>query len=739
MIKWQRAFLLELRLLINSPFLLILPLLFGVWMAVSLAGIAPPVSQDLYMYVYDFHKVKHTLSLGVAVLIGILMIRRDTSKPSCEWMGGLPVSAAVPFSAKYAVGFLYLSLFTAAMSAVYVYFAVQYKISTDVLLQELLFFAIQYEWSYMVTLALAMLLAVAIRNRIIYLIGFCAWIFGTFFIDIFLIRRLGLVQLEMLRPFHLSQLMLDSFYANEAWGIGLLKPETWSSRFFVLSFTFLMLTVCVFILKTIRPSNTRGKWGLALLAFAGLSVGSYYSYAQIWMPRMAASNELIQHAVQIADGGTDSYVTFPVSSYQLELTKQSPEKVKIKAQLSFKTTDLPEGQAFFSLHPHFHVEQLLLDQESLSFQRTGSLITIDSNQFDRNRTMQNLTFIYKDDGINWRLDPYNNMEQFVSFIKDPSIYLPGVSGWYPAATNKPMFVKDGGSNRVYPSSGDHLPYPSDFDVTWQGFTGRIYGNLAEEDVSAISRQHFTQTNVKEASFYAGNFIELQDPDSLMKMVTTPGNRLEAEKFWFDLLKFKAYYEPLLKTELVSIRTLFYFPLENLRIHETRISGISGSSYLIGETKSHNLDDYQLVNAMNAILFGDDKRQVSFADIKEDAQSDKVSNENRPSIFMEIRAAYLYLFYRDGVKLTDEEIRKIAFSQVFLPSTDTDSLNPEQDRTRNQILHQVQEALNDGKSEQVKQVLAFFYQKGLSAPEAPFQYPVYTLDDWNETWNRVVGP
>nr|WP_157338843.1 hypothetical protein [Paenibacillus lutrae] len=734
--------MLELRLLINSPFLLILPLLFGVWMAVSLAGIAPPVSQDLYMYVYDFHKVKHTLSLGVAVLIGILMIRRDISKPSCEWMGGLPVSAAVPLSAKYAVGFIYLSLFTAAMSAVYVYFAVQYKISTDVLLQELLFFAIQYEWSYMVTLALAMLLAVAIRNRIIYLIGFCAWIFGTFFIDIFLIRRLGLIQLEMLRPFHLSQLMLDSFYANEAWGIGLLKPETWSSRFFVLSFTLLMLTACVFVLKTVRPSNTRGKWGLALLAFSGLSVGCYYSYAQIWVPRIAASNELIQHAVQTAEGSIDSYVTFPVSSYRLELTKQNSEEVKIKAQLAFKTTDLPEEQTFFSLHPHFHVEQLLIDQKSLPFQRTGSLITIDSNQFDRNKTLQNLTFVYKDEGINWRLDPHNNMEQFVSFIKDPSIYLPGVSGWYPAATNKPMFVKYGSdSNRVYPSGGEHLPYPSDFDVTWQGFSGRIYGNLAEEDGSAISRQHFTQSHVKEASFYAGNFIELRDPASPMKMVTTPGNRLEAEKFWSELLKFKAYYKPLLKTELLSIRTLFYFPLENLRIHDTRISGLSGSSYLIGETKSHNLDDYQLVNAMNAVLFGDDKRQISFADvdINEDAQNDKNLHENRPSIFMEIRAAFLYLFYKDGVKMTDEEIRKVAFSQVLLPSTNADPLHPNQDRARNQILLQVQKALNEGKTEQTKQVLASFYQKGLSAPEAPFQYPVYTLDDWNETWNRIVGP
>lgn len=137
--RWLRAFSLELRLLRSNPVLLVLPVLFGAWMVYSLSGIAPPVSQDLYLYVYDFHKVKHTLTLGAAMLLGILLIRRDTAKTAYEWTAGLPVSPAVLFSVKYAAGLLYLSLFTAAMAVVYVCFALHYGIGRPIMLRELSF------------------------------------------------------------------------------------------------------------------------------------------------------------------------------------------------------------------------------------------------------------------------------------------------------------------------------------------------------------------------------------------------------------------------------------------------------------------------------------------------------------------------------------------------------------------------------------------------------------------------
>ncbi|WP_405080943.1 hypothetical protein ACI48J_26340 [Paenibacillus chitinolyticus] len=733
--RWLRAFSLELRLLRSNPVLLVLPVLFGAWMVYSLAGIAPPVSQDLYLYVYDFHKVKHTLTLGAAMLLGILLIRRDTAKTAYEWTAGLPVSPAVLFSVKYAAGLLYLSLFTAAMAVVYVYFALHYGIGKPIMLRELSFFAIQYEWSYMVTLALAMLLAIAIRNRIVYLIGFCAWVFGTFFIDQFIIERLGILELRVLKPFHLSGMTLDSFYANEAWGPWIKEQETWLARWFVLSFTLVLLTVCVTILKWARPSGTRARWAGALILFTVLSAGSYYTYVGFWTPHFAAYREQLRNAPTESVYNQRTITQFTVFSYKMELAPTSSDGLKASVEVSLRPADLPQGDVSFTLHDYFHVEQLLLDNQPVSFTRRGNLISVESRHFDSSKSSQTLTFNYESKGINWTYGPQQG-EQIISFVMDPYLYLPNSAAWYPLPNNGPLYLTDERKKELFYGGPQPLAQPADFDVTFKGFSNYIYGSITEKQ-GAAGNQHFEQKGVKHLTFIAGNLIQFNDAKGSIKLQTTPGNRLEADLFWKDILRMKAYYEALLQTNLSAVHNIVYLSYGNLISPDSRQSAVAGSSYYINESRNHNLDDYQRIRTTYALLFGDDSYQSSYAEVSKDANGN-TDETVKPSIFMEIRAAFLYLYYRDGLQLTEEQIRSVQFSDQFLPKDRMTGDRGLGQQIKNHILLQVREALDAGKTEEVKRVLASFYKKGLSAPDAPFRYPVVTLDDWNREWAKVFG-
>ncbi|MBE3553648.1 MAG: hypothetical protein IMW85_01285 [Thermicanus sp.] len=75
--KWFKSFMLEIRMIFTQPLFLSLPILFGIWFAFDLSAISPPRSEDLYHFAYDFHKVKQTLSLGVAMFL------------ACTWCVGI--------------------------------------------------------------------------------------------------------------------------------------------------------------------------------------------------------------------------------------------------------------------------------------------------------------------------------------------------------------------------------------------------------------------------------------------------------------------------------------------------------------------------------------------------------------------------------------------------------------------------------------------------------------------------
>lgn len=181
--KWLRQFRFEWNMIFRNLWLLALPLAFAVMNVWTIGSVAP--ESNLFNEAYTFHAFVHTMTLGLVMLVGILSVRRDIRRSSYEWSSALPVPYATKVSAKYLAGLIYFSIFTLIAAAVFAWFSAQRGIAPEITVEYALYFAVTYEISYMVTLALAMLLAIAIPNRVVYLIGFCAWMFGTFFMDIF--------------------------------------------------------------------------------------------------------------------------------------------------------------------------------------------------------------------------------------------------------------------------------------------------------------------------------------------------------------------------------------------------------------------------------------------------------------------------------------------------------------------------------------------------------------------------
>lgn len=201
--KWQHLFQFELRMIFGNLWLLAMPVLFGLLLFWNLR--LPGQKLEFFNEAYSNLAFLHTMSLGLTMLIGVLTIRRDIRRPSYEWSAAMPVSYAARLSAKYLAGVLYFTIFTLLAGAAFAWSSSQMDVDPALTWGYTKYFAVTYEVSYLVTLALAMLLAVCIANRAVYLIAFCAWMFGTFFMDLFLLDR---NKWYVLRTFHLNQLFV---------------------------------------------------------------------------------------------------------------------------------------------------------------------------------------------------------------------------------------------------------------------------------------------------------------------------------------------------------------------------------------------------------------------------------------------------------------------------------------------------------------------------------------------------
>jgi len=712
--KWLRQFRFELGMILHRPPILATPFLFGALLWWCLRRIKP--ADHFFSESYNYYSLIHTMSLGLVMLLGILTIRRDVRRPSYEWSAGLPVSYGTMISAKYMAGLCYFTSFTVLAGGIYFWLASQ-RVTAEITMQSTMFFTASFELSYAVTLALAMLLAICIPNRIVYLIGFCAWMFGTFFMEIFLLERYSL---DILRTFHLSQLFVSSGNYADTWGLVLTKDELRSSHLFVLAFTVLMLVIGVTVLQQLRPSKHRRRtWGLVICSVM-LAAAAFIPYAMIWQERSSMDKKRLADPslYKVEDIQYDRQPKiYGIKSYDIYLHKLKDDTLQAEVTMNIPADDLiGKTELSLTLNRMFQINHVSVNGQEVTTKRQGEKLSLELSQVVTGPLTVKMDYSGK---VMDYSKTFRGTGRYYAFVKGVNVFLPGYLAWYPLPGDQPIYLRDYKDielGAVYTNIG----FPSsDFKLTVSGFEAPIYTSLKE-----ITREAGEQIYSGEVhdgvTLFGGGLEELESSATPLHVVYTPYNKLWTEQTVQKINELDQYFSAWLPNDTQKVKQLLYIPNQNFAIN----SDIENNAVVLNYISVDQ--DYMSEILMNKMLLG--TRQGSY--LIENVQYD---------IRLQLRALIWYVYYYENGLFNNSNINGYMLSELYANDWSTD---------KNQIgIHmrkQVDEALKAGKNDQVKRLLRHFYVKGLEIPESELEASAkeqnrpIPYSAWEEQWKKVMG-
>lgn len=701
--KWRVQLRLELRLLFGSWIWMSLPALFGLWFAYTLA--APGENLDLFSASYDFNRLQHVLSIGIAMLLGLLLLRRDMMNPAYEWFRSQPIATRTLIGAKYAAGLLYLTLFTVARSGIFWLFGHAAGVETDNLLKSIGADFLQYTCTYAVTLALSMLLAADIRGRSVYLIGFCAWMFGTLFMEMFIITPSSRF---FMKTFHLSQYFIDITPSwNEVWG-SYLDREALFSRLFVAGFALMLLAVTSAVLGHFRPSAgaVRARWlaGAAVLA----AVMLFLPYAMLWSQRYGEYQTRLAEAPQNKPEAT----LFAVDSYDICLTRGRGNKLAASVAIRFSGQALSDSEpVFLTLHRAFAPLRVSLNGHDVRWERQGDWIIVHPG--GQQPGDQELVVDYKGSPQEW-MPSLNRGEAKPMFVDGESLYLPGYLAWYPLPGKQALYFKDDGYSQgtALENRSSGLSGPAEFKLTLQNFRHKVYATLPQVHEEP-GRQIHADSKAEGVTLVSGRFTEVRAAESDTLLVTGVAQAEQSKRFLQAYARIMAYFNSWLREPAPGLHTLFYLPLERVSIWNlSELEQMMGGAFFINQYHSAMMYSYSLSDAVNAALFGDRNFRYVYSG----------SLELSP-VTAEIRFAFFRLYYAEHPEDDPNNNESfVQFQPYFRYPAEGDA----------SISEDVERALEEGRLDQLKRVLNDFYDSGLGIGKNG-DYPAYTHEDWLRAW------
>lgn len=713
--KWLRQFRFELDMILRRPSILALPFLFGGLLWWSLSRIKP--ADHLFSEAYSYYSMLHTMSLGLVMLLGILTIRRDVRRPSYEWSAGLPVSYGTIISAKYIAGLLYFTSFTVLAGGIYFWFSSQ-QVTFQITMQYTMFFTANFEVSYAVTLALAMLLAICIPNRIVYLIGFCAWMFGTFFMEIFILERF---RLNILRTFHLNQLFVGSGNYTDTWGLVLAKDELHSSHRFVLAFTLMMLVVGVMVLQQLRPSKHRRRTWILGICSVMLAAAVFVPYAMIWQGRNAMDkNRLADPSLyKLENIQFDRQPEiYGVKDYNIRLQKLKDDTLQAEVTMNLPAVDLVGKKELpLTLNRMFEIRQVKVNGQEVAMTRQGEKLSLELSQVVTGPLTVEMSYAGK--VMDYSKTSYGT-GSYYAFVKGENIFLPGYLAWYPIPGDQPIYLRDHNSIGLG-STFTNLGFPrSDFKLTLSGFEKPVYTSLTE-----ITRESGKQVYSGEVhdgvTLFGGELEELEQGATPLHVVYTPYSKVWTEQIVQRISELDQYFSAWLPTDVQKVKQLLFVPYQNYNHPD-----LENNAYVMSYISMDQ--EYMSQIIVNRMLVG-----TRFGDyLIDDVQDD---------IRMQLRALIWYVYYYENGLLNNEKnINGFMISELYA----RDWANDKKQIGR-QMREQVDEALKLGKYDQVKKLLKHFYVQGLEIPiesdqeasglegNRPIPYSA-----WEEQWKKVMG-
>ncbi|PZD94817.1 hypothetical protein DNH61_16105 [Paenibacillus sambharensis] len=736
----MRQTALELKLIARMRWPLLLPPAAGAYIWLQLLNLSPTGSQDLYLHMLTALGRLHTFAIGLPVLLGILLVRRDILHHAYEWLRAASISNHTFLLSKVAAGILYLSLIPLFIDLVYLLECWKQGLSLPYSLSQISLVTIHMLVAYAISLVLGITLGVLLPSRFALPVGFCAWVFGSVFIQLFIVSSYSLYPLK---AFYLNHLLDNPLILNEGWLGALAGRELARLLPFVLLFGVFLLALSWAVLGHERPERSRRTgWMICLLALM-IAAAGYIPYAQMWMERYTDRQLLMEISPQQHLARANEVFAFEVSRVKLDVRLQQDESLAVEARIDFPVRDgrpvsvldaarPPEyrepGRITFLLHPGMRIKQAFINGKPADYIRTGDRFSIDETLLDSNQEIQSVSVAYEGRITDWGY--YGTREFMYAFASRDAVMLPGGMGWYPLPGGDSLFYKSG--EHLFERLDTARYFNADFDVTVSGFGSLpLYATLETAPAASDGSQHYTGSDTAAFTLYGGRFEEVRIQGEPITIITTRANRRESERFLEELYERRLYYEEWLGTSLDRIRYIAYFPMDAIDSrYQQWTNERTGNTIFLSEMLHNNLDAYRLHTMLRYMLFGD-RSEVSFAD----------KNDSTQSIVYEIRETILDIYNVEHPGKSRFWHRQgMTFTPLSGPGSNRGVSAGEY------LSHFLSAAAAEGQIDRLKDTLKHFYEGGLhiklneyggSYIEEEYngrQYMKITLEDWHRVWD-----
>lgn len=739
--KWAKQYVLECRLLSRRVVLMSLPIVYAAFFWLVMYFNFKNPMQNLYYSIDRIQSVGHTMTLGVAIFLGISLARRDLARLAYEWVKSYPISSAVQLTAKYAAILSYLTIFTILIAASMLIAGQISGLEVKIVWPRMLYFTIQYEVSYAVTVALGMLLGVIISNRAVYLIGFSAWMFGTFFMEIFVLERYGW---HLLKTFHLSQLFIESGKWYQTWSVALFADERNASRVFVLMFAMLLLAASILVLNYKRPVRKTAKSWIASVCVLAVCSAAFIPYSSIW----AEKNNQIQailHDPNVQMEGESSAEhqnIFALSSYDLSITQNDQDILEGYAvmQLEAKAVDAQTDTLKFTLNRAFVINELHINDELVTYVREGDWITVRVPEYTKKPADYELVIRYQGKLV---IPSNSNFDVYYSFSSGENTYLGGMIGWYPIPGKQSIYEYRMGAteeDRTLLLANKLQVEPVNMQVTFRNFKNEMYTTLGKTelksragagDLAAADEDQVIAGRVTSPLTAIGaSFTETTSAVVPLKVYSTPFAQRSVQHVMSLVEEQFAYFKSWLPSLEPQYKQLYMYgdPL-----YLSSLSDIQNASYIHNDLNS-SYDAFTARNWMNALIFGDQAgADMLLAWLSERNQLTETTADIRHLIGM----LCWYVYYLDYEHEPQHEAMSNSMLSYYLMRYD--ALSSDLYHMAAQMISEVDQAIEAGQTEQVKQVLHHFYKQDLSVPPVkPNETDFITPQQWNKVWDQVMS-
>ncbi|WP_085521783.1 hypothetical protein [Tuberibacillus sp. Marseille-P3662] len=656
---------------------------------------------------YHIHAIAHTVTLGLCLMLANGLMLSDYRPGKSDWQQSLPTSHWTLITTKWFALITFSASFTVIMLTVYSLLSWRTALDPDVFWMYFYQFGWQYEISYLVTTALGLFLGAIIRNRSVLVISFCGLMFGTFFMELALIRKMNWLYLKV---FHLSQFLFlnDMNVARPTWGYILKRPEIMRSWLFVAAFALMLIVWSAVLLKQRRPEKWMKTSTVAAIMISLLTTCAFIPYGYLWNKRLS---ELDTHEAEaVAEKHETLSLPFSVSNYDINV-KRTNDDWQITTVIKIGTQSVKnDGRWLFTINPDFRVSSVKVNDHKVMFYQKSQVLYISSSQYDNNAKQQTIKVRYHGLLNEWGYANASGKSQWLGFTRDRAMFIPSYLAWYPLPGKQPLFVRYR-YNHVYDAhhANQSSNGTTDFHVHLSGFNQPVHSSSLQAAQRQGTETILREKNTTGLSLFSGDFKRWQNRDEQMQMIAPSYLQKNGNQYFERLIDIHRYFNEWLNAN-----------------HPVKVLCLPVNDLVIRNNYYDRLDDSVLipVNSLNQVTnyvqtYYNDKH---FSIFKHILNLDS-------SVLAHIR---LYGKRKQSPLELREDLAR-AYQAVYNYDQNLDQKWMNLLNDNSQIQLDTKQAIRTQQVDKLKRVLKHIYDEHIKGANGT---PDITIKDWNRTWQQV---